>query len=269
METIQLEGLKETEGEYIMLARFLSIKLSAGSASNFTNVNNNGTCITYNFLIQYKKIRNCIRSYIMGRKIDLTGRKFGEWTVIKETANKSSSGNFKWLCRCSCGREFEVDGNALRGGYSTRCVHCVGKLRKTKYTGDPIKTVFMGMKQRCYNKNHRAYHHYGGRGISICNKWIDNPESFYAWAYKNGYGKGMSIDRIDNNKSYTPENCRFVPSSKQSRNRRTNHYITIDGVTDTLTGWCRRRGLKFTTVSSRIRRGMNEKDALKNNGGTA
>lgn len=199
----------------------------------------------------------------MGEKIDLTGKKFGEWVVIKETKNKTSSGNFKWLCRCSCGREFEVDGNSLRGGYSTRCVHCVGKLRKTKYTGDPIKTVFMGMKQRCQYERHIKYKDYGGRGIKVCDEWLENPEKFYEWAYLNGYKKGLTIDRIDNNQGYSPENCRFIPHAEQMKNRRNVYRITINGETDTLTGWCKRKGLIYSTVRARIAKGIPIMTALQ------
>lgn len=197
----------------------------------------------------------------MGRKFDMTGQVFGEWTVLQR-AGKATSGNYKWLCRCSCGTVKEVDGNSLRSGKSTRCRHCIIPHNKTKYSGDPIQTIWSGMKQRCYDKKQSHYHLYGGRGISICDEWISNPVEFYRWAYANGYKRGLSIDRIDNNKGYYPENCRFIKKEEQSSNRRTNRYITIDGEVDIMTGWCRRFGISRNTVKSRIARGYSEIEAL-------
>ncbi len=197
----------------------------------------------------------------MGRKFDMTGQVFGEWTVLQR-AGKATSGNYKWLCRCSCGTVKEVDGNSLRSGKSTRCRHCIIPHNKTKYSGDPIQTIWSGMKQRCYDKKQSHYHLYGGRGISICDEWISNPVEFYRWAYANGYKRGLSIDRIDNNKGYYPENCRFIKKEEQSSNRRTNRYITIDGEVDIMTGWCRRFGISRNTVKSWIARGYSEIEAL-------
>lgn len=197
----------------------------------------------------------------MGRKFDMTGQVFGEWTVLQR-AGKATSGNYKWLCRCSCGTVKEVDGNSLRSGKSTHCRHCIIPHNKTKYSGDPIQTIWSGMKQRCYDKKQSHYHLYGGRGISICDEWISNPVEFYRWAYANGYKRGLSIDRIDNNKGYYPENCRFIKKEEQSSNRRTNRYITIDGEVDTMTGWCRRFGISRNTVKARIARGYSEIEAL-------
>lgn len=197
----------------------------------------------------------------MGRKFDMTGQVFGEWTVI-ERAGKASSGNLKWLCKCSCGTIKEVDGNSLRSGRSKCCRRCLTPHNKTRFSGDPIQTIWSGMKQRCYDKNQLSYATYGGRGISIYDEWINDPIKFYEWAYENGFHKGMSIERIDNNKGYCPENCTFIKLSEQSKNRRTNHKITINGETDTMAGWCRRFGINRNTVKARIARGYSEIEAL-------
>lgn len=192
---------------------------------------------------------------------DLKGKKFGEWTVI-ERSSKTSSGNQNWLCVCSCDREFEVRGYTLKNGSSTKCKHCVVPHSKTKYTNDPIKIVWRGMKQRCYNQNHQAFKHYGGRGIKICKEWLEKPYMFYEWAYDNGYCKGMSIERINNDDGYSPSNCKFIAMSKQSEHRRTNNYIEINGETKTLGEWCKKYNIKRSTASSRIQRGWLPEKAI-------
>lgn len=197
----------------------------------------------------------------MGNFIDLTGKKFGEWTVI-EKAEKATSGNYKWLCRCSCGNLKKVDGNSLRGGRSTKCVSCVEPYSKTKYSGKPIQVILKGMKQRCYYKKHNKYKDYGGRGIGIHQEWIDNPVSFYDWAYDNGYKEGLSIERIDNNGNYEPSNCTFIEVNEQQQNKRKNNWITINGKTKILADWCKQFNINRNTVSSRVKRGMGYEEAL-------
>ena len=197
----------------------------------------------------------------MNEKNDLKGRKFGEWTVIKR-GSKTSSGNQNWICKCLCGRKFEVRGYTLKSGASTKCKHCVVPYSKTKYTKDPIKIVWRGMKQRCYNENHQAFNHYGGRGIEICSEWLEEPSIFYNWAYVNGYGEGMSIERINNNEGYSPGNCKFIPMSGQSMHRRTNNYIEINNETKTLGEWCKEYNIKRSTASSRIQRGWSPEKAI-------
>ncbi len=198
----------------------------------------------------------------MGKSIDLTGQKFGEWTVLKRS-EKATSGNYKWLCRCSCGTEKDVDGNSLRSGKSTKCRQCAVPHNRTKYTGDSIQTTFSGMKARCYDGNHKSYDNYGGRGIKIYTEWLNDPTSFYNWAYENGYDAGMTIERIDSDEGYNPSNCKFIPLKEQSSNRRSNNYIDIGGQVKTLSEWCRIYKINRNTVKSRIRRGMTPEEALK------
>lgn len=198
----------------------------------------------------------------MSRVIDLAGEKFGEWTVL-ERAGKASSGNYKWLCECSCGNKVEVDGNSLRGGRSTGCRRCAVPHNRTEYSGDPIQTIWAGMKQRCYDPNQARYERYGGRGIYICDKWLKEPKKFYEWAYDNGYYKGMSIDRINNDKGYSPENCRIIPLKDQGRNRRSNRHIEINGEIKIMNEWCKIFEINRSTVRGRLKRGWNTEDAFK------
>lgn len=126
-----------------------------------------------------------------------------------------------------------------------------------------LNYIFIEMKQRCYNPNHKRYNDYGGRGINICDEWL-NPESsgignatkgwisFKQWALSHGYKSGLSIDRIDNNKGYSPDNCRWVDMKTQSNNKRCCHYITHNGKTQTLKQWCEEKNLKYNTIFMRI-----------------
>ena len=119
------------------------------------------------------------------------------------------------------------------------------------------------MKARCYDGNHKSYDNYGGRGIKIYTEWLNNPTSFYNWAYENGYDAGMTIERIDSDEGYNPSNCKFIPLKEQSSNRRSNNYIDIGGQVKTLSEWCRIYKINRNTVKSRIRRGMTPEEALK------
>lgn len=197
----------------------------------------------------------------MSKTMDLTGEQYGQWTVI-ERAKKATSGNYKWLCTCSCGNKVEVDGNSLRSGRSTKCRKCVTPHNKTEYSGDPIQTIWSGMKQRCYDPKQSRYNSYGGRGIGIHEEWLNDPTKFYRWAYDNGYKKGLSIDRVDNEKGYSPSNCRFIPLEKQSKNRRTNNHIKLNGETKTLSEWCRHYKINRSTVRGRLKKGWSVEKAL-------
>lgn len=192
----------------------------------------------------------------MGKYYELTNETFGNWRVLYRngsTPNKAAV----WRCECTlCQREYDVVGASLRNGSSTMCVSCSAKQNHLKpYSYDKIKIVFRGMKGRCYNPNHRSYPHYGAKGITIYDEWLENPPAFYEWAYANGYAPGMSIERRDNSKPYSPENCKFIPRTGQSSNRSNSMSITIEGKTKCLAEWCRDYGINENVVRSRISRG--------------
>lgn len=99
------------------------------------------------------------------------------------------------------------------------------------------------MHDRCYNPNNPNYHRYGGRGITVCDEWVSEFENFYSWAIKTGYSELLTIDRIDNNKGYAPNNCRWVTIAEQQRNKRSNYYIECEGTKHTITEWSRILGV--------------------------
>ena len=119
------------------------------------------------------------------------------------------------------------------------------------------------IKARCYNVTNNHYQYYGGRGIAMCNEWRDDFMSFYNWSMANGYNDTLTIDRIDVNGNYEPNNCRWVTTKQQNRNTRRNRYFTINGVTKCIGEWCEIYNINYDTVWSRLRRGWNITRALE------
>lgn len=193
----------------------------------------------------------------MTKKIDLTGRKFGKLTVIREDGRKGK--DLLWLCKCDCGKYTTVFGNNLRRGHTKSC----GCLQiKHKGTGSRLYTIWQHIKQRTCDKKHAAYYRYGGRGITICDEWKNSFEAFRDWALENGYSDSLSIDRIDNDKGYFPENCRWVDVKAQSNNRSSCHLLTYNGETHNVTQWAEKLGMNPITLESRILNGWSVEKAL-------
>lgn len=190
---------------------------------------------------------------------DLTGKKFNMLTVIC----LDSRNPVYWKCKCECGGITRVTtGNLTHGRVkSCGCLSHVGNpthhLSHTKLYGK-----YAGILRRCYNKNEKSYKNYGGRGISVCKEWRDSFISFYDWAIKNGYKDGLTIDRIDNNGNYCPDNCRWVDNETQANNRRSNNLYTLNGVTKNLSQWCKDYDMSYSTVRKRIEIGWSFEDAI-------
>ena len=118
------------------------------------------------------------------------------------------------------------------------------------------------MKERCYNKNSISYKLYGGRGIQICNEWLKSFETFYKWSVNHGYSDNLSIDRIDENGDYCPENCRWADKYTQANNKRNNIVITFNGETHTLPEWARKLDLPYSVLANRRRKGKSIAEIL-------
>lgn len=153
------------------------------------------------------------------------GDKYNRLTVLQR--EKSANGFSMWLCQCECGNQKIVRGYSLTSGHTKSC-GCVAKeyqrsqknglIHGLKHT--PLYTAWCNMKARCYNPRHDYYHIYGERGITVCDEWKDNFEEFARWSFDNGYKEGLTIDRIDNYKGYSPNNCRWTTWSVQNKNKR-------------------------------------------------
>lgn len=194
----------------------------------------------------------------MGKCLDLSMQRFDRLVAIK-FAGVNDSGAL-WLCRCDCGNEKVVSAKILRSGHARSC-GCLNKECSAKrvvlmnrthgHTGTRIYGIWSGIKKRCYNQNANNYVDYGGRGISICDEW-QAFEPFYKWAMSNGYSDELSIDRIDNNGNYCPENCRWATDETQARNRRSTRKYGYKGKSLTLAEWGKITGINPQTLSSRI-----------------
>lgn len=119
----------------------------------------------------------------------------------------------------------------------------------------PIYSVYRNMIDRCHCPKDHNYQRYGARGIKVCNQWRQSKKAFFDWAYANGYEKGLSLDRIDVNGDYCPENCRWATPKQQANNKRTNHFIVINGERHTISEWAEISGILKTTLRERISRG--------------
>ena len=146
---------------------------------------------------------------------------------------------------------------------------------KSKYEGFNYKkdwriySIWNDIKRRCFNPKNKRYKQYGGRGITICKEWL-NFQNFYDWSMKNGYNKKLIIDRINNDKNYTPNNCRWVSWKEQANNRSNNHKLTL---TLSMSEWSELLGLSYTAIRARKNRGWSDyetltKPLIKKEGGT-
>ena len=188
---------------------------------------------------------------------DLTGQKFGRLTVIgiAETDTRKTY----WVCQCDCGNFKTVRADSLISGKIKSC-GCLKKEQDAinltanhshKMSGTRIYSEWQSMKGRCHNPNDPRYNNWGGRGIKVCDEWKEKFETFYEWAINNGYQDNLTIDRIDNDGDYTPENCRWATQQEQSRNRSTNITVTIGNVTKTLAEWCEIFELDYQVINRR------------------
>lgn len=165
------------------------------------------------------------------RLIDLTGMKFNRLTAISYIGQGSCGA--KWLFKCDCGREVVTNAYPVKHGQTKSCGCWNEENKHNRYrihglTGTRIQVTWSHMKQRCYNPNCREYEHYGGRGISVCEEWKNSVAEFAKWAYANGYKENLTLDRIDNDGNYEPNNCRWVSMEVQENNKRNNHYYDIN-----------------------------------------
>jgi hypothetical protein len=190
----------------------------------------------------------------MSRILDLTGQRFGRWTAVERTADHvATSGRryAQWLCRCDCGNIRAVDQSNLRCGNSSSCGCCIqikhGHARKR--TMSPTYTIWAAMRSRCTNPRSPVWGHYGGRGIKVCAQWLNDFSSFLQDMGEQP--KGLTLDRIDNDGDYCPENCRWTTMKEQTANRRCSIWIDYQGDWMPLSEAGRLSGISSKTLSHR------------------
>lgn len=177
----------------------------------------------------------------MGRKaLDLTGKRFYKLTVICKDDSMYDGKHVFWKCICDCGNEIIVRKDSLISGHSKSCSCYLqerykdGHLKTHGMKNTRLYAIWLGMKQRCYNKNASKYKNYGGRGVTVCDEWVNDFENFYLWSINNGYEKRLTIDRISVNGNYCPENCRWATFEIQNYNKRTTLKVNVNGIDKTL-----------------------------------
>lgn len=188
--------------------------------------------------------------------IDLTGLTIGRWTVI------ARDGARRWHCRCSCGTEKSIYRTALRAGTSLGCRECRPFTTKHAESRTRLYAIWAKMISRCENQNEPTYPYYGGRGITVCREWRVSYETFRDWANEHGYQADLTLDRVDNNDGYRPDNCRWATMQTQSRNRRSNRILSYNGRDYSQAELAEKSGLKYGTFARRIRLGWSVERAI-------
>ena len=204
--------------------------------------------------------------------IDLTGRRFGKLTVLSRSENQGL--HTRWKCICDCGNIKEVIGSHLQSGSIVSC-GCQSKERisKLNYRHGKSRTrlynIWCGMKSRCCDVNCASFPKYGGRGIKICDEWFSDFIAFHDWALKNGYSSNLTIDRIDVNGDYSPENCRWETPKNQSNNTRRTILISYLGETMSIKNLSEQLGINYHRLYKAIQiYQMDIDDAIKFASGT-
>lgn len=190
--------------------------------------------------------------------IDLSNQRFGKWTVLHKFDNPNKQDKRTlWTCKCDCGTIRNIESYTLRSGSSKSCGCSKDGHSKTR-----LYSIWIGIKDRTSCKDRPRAKDYIGRGITMCKEW-ESWDVFKSWAINNGYNDALSIDRIDNDKGYYPENCRWADAKTQGQNKRNNIVVEINGETHILSEWCRILGVKRGTVKSRIlQQGLTPYEAL-------
>lgn len=199
----------------------------------------------------------------MAKLKDRTGERYGRLVVLKRGPDHICPSGRKvvqWICQCDCGNITTVATTSLGRGLTKSC-GCYNleqqKNSETKHhthglSNTRLYSIWRSMKKRCYNETNDNYYLYGGRGIEICPEWKEDFQAFYDWAINNGYDEALTIDRIDSNDMYSPENCRWSDNTEQQRNKRNNRLITFNGETHCLAEWAEITGINRSTISDRI-----------------
>lgn len=188
--------------------------------------------------------------------IDLTNTRVNKLRVLRRVENVGKQP--AWLCRCDCGTEKTILGMHLRAGKPVDC-GCTFAARQSAahirhgMTDTPEWRAWKSMLERCLNDNHPSWGHYGGRGIKVCKRWLTF-ENFYA--DMGPRPDGLTLDRLDNSRGYTPANCRWATWEEQQNNRRSNVYLTLDGETLTMKQWATHFGVKYSVVKERHQSGL-------------
>jgi hypothetical protein len=196
----------------------------------------------------------------------IPGMKFGRLAIVEETPSVKKQRRF--TCICDCGRQKNVRLHDLLAAKirSCGCLHNEGNstthgLSRVRGKITKLYQVWGKMRERCLNPNNNDFAYYGGRGITVCPEWM-NFQDFHAWAAATGYREELTIERLDNNKGYSPNNCKWATRKEQSNNKRNNILITFKGHTKTLRQWADHIGVPISRLKSRYKLGWSPEELL-------
>lgn len=195
----------------------------------------------------------------MVKPLNLTGERFGR--LLVQERGEGSKGHTRFWCQCDCGQRKLIASTALMQGVTVSCGCVMRSVAKThgKYATKEY-TTWKGMWQRCTNPNRNSYRLYGARGIGVCERW----ESFEMFLEDIGPAPTMrhTLDRVNPNGNYCPENCRWATSLQQGNNRRNNRRVSLNGQENTVSEWARILGMNKATLTNRLNKGWSEEQAL-------
>lgn len=185
------------------------------------------------------------------------GQKYNHLTIIEKSERNTNKKSY-WICKCECGNISTVQSYDLTRNKTISCNDCGNKRigeKNKKHDSYKIRLyrTWSNMKTRCNNSNYEMYKSYGGKGIKVCEEWNEFIV-FKDWALNNGYKENLTLDRINNDKSYCPENCRWATMKVQQNNRTNNNMITFKGETLTMKQWSEKLGILYTTIQRRMKK---------------
>lgn len=195
---------------------------------------------------------------------DLTGKKYSLLTVVSlhGTRPYPSGGSRRvWLCQCECGNKRLIEGKNLRNGHTTSCGAKKHNHNYHGLTNTPIYHAWENMIARCTKPQHPSWKDYGGRGITVCERW-KSATAFIEDMF-GGWRPGLSLDRRDNAKGYNPSNCRWILPEMQPLNTRKTRLLTVGGITLAAKQWSRKTGIHYNTLLNRLNRGWSHEQAIQ------
>lgn len=198
------------------------------------------------------------------------GQKFGRLTVVGFERKTGAGRGWNWVVKCDCGNQKVCDASAVKSGNtrSCGCLHdelCGQRARKYKYKvyeNKRLHGIWVDVKRRCYSPSRPRYKDYGGRGITVCEEWLQSFDNFVEWALANGYDENLTLERKDVNGNYCPENCEWITLRAQCRNKRDTIYVEYRGETYKLIELCKQAKVSYYTVHNRLQSGWSVEDAI-------
>ena len=188
---------------------------------------------------------------------NLVGNKYGR-LLVQKYAGKNKWNIATWECVCDCGGRKTVSSSQLKGGYTKSC-GCISRERPshTKHGGKGTRLyiIWKSMRGRCSTPSQKSFANYGGRNITICQQW-DDYDCFRSWAMSHGYARNLTLDRIDVNGNYCPENCRWATLTQQARNTRKTIYYEINGQKKPFAEWVDEFYINYKLAYGRLRKGL-------------